>query len=86
MVVVVEGVSVNRLMCSIHHTLYTSSTKQESALCARTIVPLRVAEKASYKLVWKKKIALSSTPVESSIEWSRRTHMCGGGGGFFRIC
>lgn len=42
--------SVNRLMCSIHQTLYTSSTKQESALYARTIVPLKVAEKASYKL------------------------------------
>lgn len=68
--------SVNRLMCSIHQTLYTSSTKQESALYARTIVPLRVAEKASYKLL-QKKIALSSTPVESSIEWSR-THMCSG--------
>lgn len=72
-----KEVSVNRLMCSIHQTLYTSSTKQESALYARTIVPLRVAEKASYKLL-QKKIALSSTPVESSIEWSRRTHMCSG--------
>lgn len=62
-----EEVSVNRLMCSIHQTLYTSSTKQESALYARTIVPLRAAEKASYKLL-RKKIALSNTPVESDVE------------------
>lgn len=46
--------SVNRLMCPIHQTLYTSSTKQESALYARTIVPLKVAEKASCKLLQKK--------------------------------
>ena len=34
-------VSVNRLMCSIQQTLYTGSIKQESALYAGTIVPLR---------------------------------------------
>lgn len=33
--------SVNRLMCSIQQTLYTGSIKQESALYAGTIVPLR---------------------------------------------
>lgn len=62
-----EEVSLNRLMCSIHQTLYTSSIKQESALYAGTIVPLRAAKKASYKLPWKK-IALSTTPVESNVE------------------
>lgn len=36
-----KEVSVNRLMCSIHQTLYTGSIKQESALYAGTIVPLR---------------------------------------------
>lgn len=46
--------SVNRLMCSIHQTLYTSSTKREPALYAGAIVPLRGAEKASYKLLQKK--------------------------------
>lgn len=59
-----KEVSVNWLMCSIHQTLYTGSIKQESALYAGTIVPLRVAKKASYKPPWKK-IALSTTPVES---------------------
>lgn len=67
--------SVNRLMCSIHQTLYTSSTKQESALYARTIVPLRVAEKASYKLL-RRKIALSSPPGELHPIEPERTHMC----------
>lgn len=46
--------SVNRLMCSIHQTLYTGSIKQESALYAGTIVPLRVVKKASFKPPWKK--------------------------------
>lgn len=62
-----EEVSLNWLMCSIHQTLYTSSIKQESALYAGTIVPLRAAKKASYKLPWKK-IALSTTPVKSNVE------------------
>lgn len=57
-------VSVNWLMCSIQQTLYTGSIKQESALYAGTIVPLRAAKKASNKTPWKK-IALSTTPVES---------------------
>jgi len=49
-----KEVSVNRLMCSIHQTLYTGSIKQESVLYAGTIVPLRAAKKASYRPPWKK--------------------------------
>lgn len=60
-------VSLNRLMCSIHQTLYTSSIKQESALYAGTIVPLRAAKKGLIQASLEK-IALSTTPVESNVE------------------
>lgn len=50
-----KEVSLNRLMCSIQRTLYTSSIKQESALYAAAIVPLRAAKKAWYMLPWRKK-------------------------------
>lgn len=63
-----KEVNLNRLMCSIQRTLYTSSIKQESALYAAGIVPLRAAKKASHMLPRRKKIALSSTPEESGGE------------------
>lgn len=74
--------SVNRLMCSIHPTLYTGSIKQESARCAGAIVPLRAAKKASYKPPCKKKKKNSpqhhSSREQNRIREGRRNHMCNG--------
>lgn len=64
-----KEVSVNWLMCSIQRTLYTGSIKQESALYAGTIVPLRTTKKASNKppLPCKKKKKHHSSREQSRI-------------------
>lgn len=77
--------SVNRLMCSIHQTLYTSSTKQESALYARTIVPLKVAEKASYKLLQEKNSPQQLSSGEQRRIEQENPHVQRGGGGRFLV-
>lgn len=70
-------VSVNWLMCSIQQTLHTGSIKQESALYAGTIVPLRTAIKASYKTPpGKNSPHHHSSREPNRIGESRRNHMC----------